>query len=553
MENLNEILEKFDFRSMSKGQLSFFVGSGISYDSGLPSVNEFIKEILLKMVNQEDAERILKKDIAFEVYMEFLNNESAELLKVYDCGIPNSNHVLMAKLAKQGFLGSIYTTNFDELIEKAMIDEGMVENRDYKVYRTEKDLENSLNDENILKIYKIHGCISNVDSLKHTIKNVANQNNLEIRAKVLEDMLYNDDSLIFMGYSFSDFYDINPIFKKCSNLEKKIAVVNHSKSDVSKKEFLKSYDFHEVFMDTNEFVKTIWELYSENIGGYTDLSFKNNEWKIKIKIWSKNVESRLKNYVISQFLRNVGEWDLSENYSLKALFSENIIERLCALEFYAQKNLKIGKHTQVEKICLGALDHIKLLINELKSQNTDKEVLKHIYAFQLPFYITISTSYLETKRYIEAKPILDKALVVAKNMNNNSEYCILPNYSEYFFRIGYYCHALTINFKLESYYRNSGELYAYIQTLRHVYECYSKLGLEHMGLKYLMDAKNSLVELKDPRTLILEAYINALLLKSDLYFPADINCDEKDPYAKQLLFRNLMFFKRDILKNKLLK
>jgi hypothetical protein len=45
--------------------------------------------------------------------------------------MPNTNHRWLAKLVRAGKLKTIYTTNFDQLIENALLIEGLEPKRDY--------------------------------------------------------------------------------------------------------------------------------------------------------------------------------------------------------------------------------------------------------------------------------------------------------------------------------------------------------------------------------------------------------------------------------------
>jgi NAD-dependent SIR2 family protein deacetylase len=61
-------------------------------------------------------------------------------LDVFDLGKPNTNHVLLAKLARAKYLKTICTTNFDQLIEKALQSERLVKGKDFQVFYKEDDL-----------------------------------------------------------------------------------------------------------------------------------------------------------------------------------------------------------------------------------------------------------------------------------------------------------------------------------------------------------------------------------------------------------------------------
>ncbi len=90
------------------------------------------------------------------------NTDISKILDIYKFGEPNTNHILIAKLAKKGHLKTIFTTNFDLLIEKALENEGLKRDKDFEVYSDEEQFSRIDFDDignKPIRVFKIHGSI----------------------------------------------------------------------------------------------------------------------------------------------------------------------------------------------------------------------------------------------------------------------------------------------------------------------------------------------------------------------------------------------------------
>jgi len=131
----------FDISGFKEKEFAVFCGAGISKNSGLPLANELKQYILGKMsIDKEDIEEIMASNLPFEAFMETIseNTDISKILEIFEKGEPNTNHILIARLAKNGYLKTIFTTNFDLLIEKALEKEGQKRDKDFEVYSDEE-------------------------------------------------------------------------------------------------------------------------------------------------------------------------------------------------------------------------------------------------------------------------------------------------------------------------------------------------------------------------------------------------------------------------------
>ena len=121
------MIEYLDISGFKEKEFAVFCGAGISKNSGLPLANELKRYILEKLpIDKKDIEEVMASNFPFEAFIETIseNTDISEILEIFQNGEPNTNHILIAKLAKNGYLKTIFTTNFDLLIEKALEKEG---------------------------------------------------------------------------------------------------------------------------------------------------------------------------------------------------------------------------------------------------------------------------------------------------------------------------------------------------------------------------------------------------------------------------------------------
>lgn len=232
-------LQLKDFIS-EKTKLTFLVGAGCSIDapSCLAAGRAMMDAIIDYICPDTEAEKIKKlKQLRFEALVEIVRDNIDKDLKLIDyyglCDKPNSQHFFFANMIKKGHF--VMTTNFDFLIEKALINIGIPKD-EIVVAITREDFQElsnpyELHKDNKKTLYKIHGSTKNVitgentkDSLIATMQAFgSNKEGLNIfqiesfKQKLIENIT-NDRSLIIIGYSGSDDFDVVPTLKVLKNL-----------------------------------------------------------------------------------------------------------------------------------------------------------------------------------------------------------------------------------------------------------------------------------------------------------------------------------------------
>ncbi|TFG05817.1 MAG: hypothetical protein EU539_08930, partial [Promethearchaeota archaeon] len=233
---------------------TFLAGAGISMDAptNMPSARDIVRDLLTYCAPPEEVNNLLGLDgLRYELVVEKIQDIHDEDLKFMDyleiVDLPNLIHFFLAHLIKMGH--HVITTNFDYLIENALIDI-LPENLHFNIYPiiTKEDFL-SFQDPDILlnagkyPIFKIHGSKRNFitgqdtqDSLITTISALGREREegttfaIEPYKKPAIYNLMKNRTLIVMGYSGSDDFDIGPMLKELPFLSRLIWV-EHTSSD----------------------------------------------------------------------------------------------------------------------------------------------------------------------------------------------------------------------------------------------------------------------------------------------------------------------------------
>jgi len=223
-----------------EAKLTFLVGAGCSVDppSCLSAGRAMMDAIIDYTCAESEIEGIKKlKKLRFEALVEIIRDRLDPDLKIIDyyglCDKPNIQHLFLADMIKRGSF--VITTNFDFLIEYALQQLGVPDD-DIVPVITRKDFEEFQDPYEQLKkgkktVYKIHGSTKNIitkkstrDSLIATIKafgsNKEGENvfQLESFKQPAFANITENRSLVIVGYSGSDDFDIVPTLQVLKNL-----------------------------------------------------------------------------------------------------------------------------------------------------------------------------------------------------------------------------------------------------------------------------------------------------------------------------------------------
>ncbi len=165
------------------------------------------KEPLIRKRTVEKIETIRSPETLFQVLRNNLDNleQIQTLIKSVNTGFPNQNHHAIAWAVAERGLNYIVTTNFDTYIERALQNRGLQKDKDFSVIANPHDLlsfakgDNRANNAYILKI---HGCVSDANTLKlalEDIKYFPEPSLIQALTKVLRQ-----HCVIYWGYSARD-------------------------------------------------------------------------------------------------------------------------------------------------------------------------------------------------------------------------------------------------------------------------------------------------------------------------------------------------------------
>ncbi|TFG02417.1 MAG: tetratricopeptide repeat protein [Promethearchaeota archaeon] len=231
--NLREFIEK-------EKSLTFLVGAGVSREppSSIASSRE-IKEAIVKFAIPEEQQPDIFsiKELRFERLIQTFQakiDTKLNFLKYFESFKDfNIIHKFLAEMISKKNI--VMTTNFDNLIEYAVGSEKpelqvIITNKDYKTYGNP----NKVLKKKILPVYKLHGCLKNIktgenteDSIILTLQSLGKQmsGTLYSMGNLKEEFMNlacKDRTLIVLGYSGRDDFDIIPTILRIKTIDKLI-------------------------------------------------------------------------------------------------------------------------------------------------------------------------------------------------------------------------------------------------------------------------------------------------------------------------------------------
>jgi NAD-dependent SIR2 family protein deacetylase len=327
--------------------LALFCGAGISYNSGIPTVQPLIEYMFRKFgATDEHIEAYIDSNFPFEATVETIALDTLVkgLLDVFDYINPNANHNLIAYLAKKGYLKVIFTTNFDRNIEVAFEKRGLVYGNDFVVLFDNIDFQEfNLQTDKILVI-KLHGSIERMPSIKATINGLSNNVNKNLVAKML-GLIFNpgvQKHVLFWGYSFSDHFDINPVLNSIDNLEVGVYSIEHHLGTVDeirnssrKGLFKQQYNVHELHSNSDLVFE---ELYRHLLLDYSQPTIAFN-WKEVIDKWYYDKIDNSQRHkhgliILMRIFFGLGRTEIAKHYIDQAFYEFERFTQLQKIELH---------------------------------------------------------------------------------------------------------------------------------------------------------------------------------------------------------------------------
>ncbi|ELC4721462.1 SIR2 family protein, partial [Campylobacter coli] len=209
---LNTSIENIK-KAHDENYLSIFAGAGISANSGLPTWSELIDNISKELYGNEKAKENTEDNLvlAEKFYNQFGKNYYYQKLNEF---IPSNKqpHELHKKIIKLN-LKNLITTNWDNLFEKAIGDEGCF----YNIIKKDEDIGFATG---FSKLIKIHGSLEEQNIVFKEDDYLKYSDNFPLIENYIKG-IFSTDLVVLMGYSLSD-----------SNVKQIISWVNSKASNI---------------------------------------------------------------------------------------------------------------------------------------------------------------------------------------------------------------------------------------------------------------------------------------------------------------------------------
>ena len=425
-------------KKIIKNRNVVFFGAGVSLNSGVPIVysvfndnNECMIEglvdyILDMLCKSSEKKEIKSYDLPFEAFIEtlMLATDITPIYKVFEVGVPNHFHKTMALLAKKGKIKDFITTNFDNHLENAFNNEGLVKGVDYQVKTYPFDQSNTLDseDDRLVNLIKIHGDIENQEELGITLRRVSSKKNKEAVLKILNKYITSDsgNKIVFYGYSCSDLFDVNPALKHLSEHtvpDVEICFIDHFSGlsfEARKEEDIKSKrlknpfsnNFHgkRLYVDTDKYISHLCEV---NDIEFNPVSNYSDQWKVYIDRWSE-VNRDVLGFCLGNLFYRVSAFE-----NAKLAFESFIENYNGSQSILARAHIHLANTYAILHDLSRSVSNAKLAIkySELLS---DLTISAHAYG-------ALGIAFAQQSDYFEARNALEKSLEISTSLNDFNE------------------------------------------------------------------------------------------------------------------------------------
>ena len=326
---------------------TYLAGAGISMDapSYFPSATQIINmayECLCSNnpMEQDDfpwqtyKRKLQEHNLRFELVMEIILSADSQiniLEAIQKYTEPNENHYYLAKLAIQG--NYIFTTNFDDLIERAICNLGyspitICSQSDYISYQEHK--------QSAIPIFKLHGSyyrytgyhkkVVSKRTIQAALSTITSGNSRMILPSYKEHLLVRcisqSSELVFIGYSGSDDFDIMPTLQNL-NIPS-IVWIDHNNyicyknvihkyhiSDNERSHFLALHKDHSILFETN--TKHFLEKeVGKNVSVFMPQKGNDHHFEHYFEKWSAGLPNDARKFLLGKLLLSCGLYEEAE-------------------------------------------------------------------------------------------------------------------------------------------------------------------------------------------------------------------------------------------------
>ncbi|MBY9006421.1 MAG: tetratricopeptide repeat protein [Candidatus Lokiarchaeota archaeon] len=402
----------------SDRRFTFLVGAGcsVSAPSCLPAGHAMMEALINYTCKESEIKDIIELmksgTLRFEALVEIIRNEIDKELTLIDyysqCDKPNMQHFFLAEMIKQG--NFVMTTNFDFLIEYALNHSG-VPFKEIVPVITKEDFEIFSDPYELLKkkkksVYKIHGSTENIitkkstrDSLVATIQafgsNKEGENVFQLEAfkRPLFENITKERSLVVMGYSGSDDFDIVPTLKILKNLQDVIWINYSHNIDIGNEQIYEIND--NTFQSLNKM--------DINLRKVIQILFEIWQMKNVNNVFLVNVNT---NNMVQKLLETQPALS-SDNFSLEIKeYFKKIYQEVSEIEKYYIP-YKIYYEFDLDNKAMNCLKNILQIAEKLNDKTWKTLALNYI-----------GSIFRRDEKYSEALKKMEEALELAKDLGS---------------------------------------------------------------------------------------------------------------------------------------
>lgn len=257
-------------------------------------------------------------------------------------------------------VSAVITTNYDQFIEKEIF------NSDFTVFKHQYELF-SADSYNSAEIYKIHGCVTDANSIVITEKDYDNFTSSRklIIAKMLT--LFSESPIVFLGYSFTDenIRSIVADFLSCltedqlNNIDEHFVFISYKQGErklIETKNTIYTTNGKKIpvtDIQTDNFLK-VYETLNKIVPGISPIRIRNTK-RIVRRIVDENISSSNTESIIVG-LDELDKFDLSSKpLAIAVGYRENILNKygygLVDVALIFEDIIYDNKHFSAEQMC----------------------------------------------------------------------------------------------------------------------------------------------------------------------------------------------------------
>jgi SIR2-like domain len=286
---------------ITRTSITLLCGAGISLCSGLPLAKDLAKALLKPFINDSaEIENILSPQFPFEALVENFDRylPVAGLLRLFSLGAPSTVHFLIGKLFTTGLMKVGFTTNFDLLIERGYALSAADSSQTLRTLATEREIKGFgrlLAPACGPTLVKLHGSIDRPRTIKATLSRVARRDPGRILAPTLKYLFSTGEhsTILIVGYSCLDQFDINPCIPASGPKSKTIVHVSHPRGQNAVGYFetrslsgcLAGYRGQTVICDATLLLARVWERLAARLGPVVMTPPTTLDWHSFIHNW----------------------------------------------------------------------------------------------------------------------------------------------------------------------------------------------------------------------------------------------------------------------------